>query len=138
MASRRERRIAQRQEREDVNKRAHDAFARRQRNKRYLNIAILFVAGALLLYGLSRLVTPEQGEHDALAQCLAESGAVMYGTDWCQYCQAQKQRFGQSFRYVAYVNCDASLAACDAAGVSGYPTWTFPTGESLTGVQELA
>jgi len=137
-ASRHERRIAQRQEREDVNKKSRTVYERRMRNKRFLNIAIIFAVGILLLWGVTQLVTPEKaGEHDALAQCLSDNGVVMYGTDWCPHCQDQKRLFGASFKLVTYVNCDANKAACDAAGVEGYPTWVFPVGDALSGAQSL-
>lgn len=136
--SRHERRIAQRQEREDVNKKSRTIYDRRQRNKKFLNIAIIFAVGILALWGITRILAPEQaGEHDELAQCLTDRGVVMYGTDWCPHCQEQKQLFGASFKLVMYVNCDANPSACDAAGVEGYPTWVFPIGDSLSGAQPL-
>lgn len=139
-ATRRERRVKQRQERDDLNRAQHDIFTRRQRNKRFLNIAIACVLGVLILWGLARIVTPDkEGVYDGLAQCLTRAGVTMYGTDWCPHCQDQKALFGPSFRYVQYVNCDANRPACDAAGVTGFPTWVFPDGgESLAGEQPLA
>lgn len=139
-ASRRERRVKQRQEREETNRAQRALYEKRLRNKRFLNIAIICVVGVLALWGLARLVTPDEaGANDAFAQCLTRAGAVMYGTDWCPHCQAQKAQFGPSFRYVQYVNCDANRAACDAAGVTGFPTWVFPDGgEALAGEQSLA
>ncbi len=83
-------------------------------------LSVLVVFGAYFLY---EAFTP--GQHDALASCLTEKGAVMYGTDWCPHCQNQKRAFGKSFRLIDYVNCDIERAACEAAGVRGYPTWVI-------------
>ena len=77
-----------------------------------------------------------QGKYDTFAQCLTENGAVMYGTDWCKYCQNQKEIFGKSFQYVTYINCDKSKYACDSVGVTGYPTWIINE-ESYGGTQQL-
>jgi len=82
-------------------------------------------------------VKPASSLHDDLAQCLTKQGVVMYGTEWCPHCQDQKRDFGESFRYVTFINCDINQGACDAAGVEGYPTWSFPQGEPLFGEQEL-
>ena len=86
---------------------------------------------SLVLNGCSN-----QGEYDALAQCMTEKGAAMYGTDWCSHCQDQKEIFGKSFQYVTYINCDKSRFACDEAGVTGYPTWVI-NGETYNGIQQL-
>ena len=72
--------------------------------------------------------------YDDLAQYLTEQGAIMYGTDWCPFCQEQKNIFGNSFRFINYVDCDRSRAACNSAGVQSYPTWVV-NGERHTGVQ---
>ena len=77
------------------------------------------------------------------AQCLTDSGAVMYGTDWCHYCQNQKELFGEDFEKINYVNCDYNKAACDDAGVSGYPTWvingvTYPGFKQIEKLAELS
>lgn len=76
------------------------------------------------------------GEYDAFAECLRDSGAVMYGTEWCHVCKDQKELFGKSFDKVNYVDCDRQRDVCLLVGVSGYPTWIIG-GESYSGVQSL-
>ena len=95
----------------------------------------IIVVVVIVLYFLVVPKSPA-GEVDSFAQCLAEEGAVMYGTDWCGYCKQQKALFGGSFKHVNYVNCDSNKEECDAAGVEGYPTWVI-NGESRGGVQSL-
>ena len=90
----------------------------------------------LLIISLVISGCSSQGKYDAFAQCLTENGAAMYGTDWCGYCQNQKEIFGKSFQYVTYIDCDKSKFACNEAGVTGYPTW-FIDGTSYSGVQQL-
>ncbi len=136
--SRRERRIRGRDERESQVHEERERFAARARNKRIINYslgAIAIVALAVVIYLFAR--GQGQGAHDALAQCLTDKGVVMYGTDWCPHCQAEKQRFGASFKHVTFVNCDLNKQACDAANVTGYPTWVFPEGGRAEGEQEL-
>lgn len=97
-----------------------------------MKLSLLFIGFVVLLIGCSS----GPGEHDTLAQCLTEKGAVMYGTEWCPHCKEQKGKFGSSFQYIHYVDCDKQRAACVAAGVDGYPTWVV-NGENHPGVQPL-
>ena len=75
-------------------------------------------------------------EMDSFATCLKDSGAIMYGTDWCPHCAEQKELFGSAFKKVNYVNCDFDSESCLRARVQGYPTWVI-NGESYSGVQPL-
>ncbi|MCA9477837.1 MAG: hypothetical protein KC535_01685 [Nanoarchaeota archaeon] len=98
------------------------------------NIIFLFAAGLLVL--LSACSSTIVGPADELAQCLTDSGAVMYGTEWCPHCKAQKEMFGTSFQYVTYVDCDKYPQACTNAGIQGYPTWVID-GANYPGTQSL-
>jgi len=74
---------------------------------------------------------PDQAAREfaiGLAKHLTDTGAVMYGTYRCGYCNYQKQLFGDAFEYVTYVECDptgkdAQPALCTAKGVEVVPTW---------------
>ncbi len=96
-------------------------------------IAIIIIGG-LYFYGSYQGKKP--GKFDSLASCLSEKGVVMYGTEWCPNCQAQKKAFGKSFSLINYVDCDLSNL-CDQKGVTGYPTWISPDDKRLVGRQEL-
>lgn len=138
MSSRLERRLQRKQERQNVVHEQRERFHKRERNKRIFNYLIIALVVIAIAYGIYVSLKPEgPGQYDSFAQCLRDNGVVMYGTDWCPHCQAQKRLFGSSFKYVTYVNCDYNKAACDAAGVEGYPTWVFPSGPSLSGEQPL-
>lgn len=138
-ASRRERRIQQRKEREDVIRVQRDQYKKREQTKRIVNWSIILVVVFGIAYAIYVSMAPEPpGEYDDTARCLTQKGVVMYGTDWCPHCQAQKRAFGSSFRYINYINCDLNAAACELAGVEGYPTWVFPTGSPLSGEQDVA
>jgi glutaredoxin len=79
----------------------------------------------------------------ALANCLAESGARMYGASWCPHCVSQKQEFGESIEQVPYVECavdgnsGGQAQECVKARISSYPTWVFADGSRLTGERPL-
>lgn len=96
----------------------------------FIIIALLFTA--ILVYTF--LFPPQP--YKAFAMCLAEKGVVMYGSDWCSHCQAQKRRFGTAFKYVVYENCDYSKA-CQEQNITGLPTWILPDGTRLVGEQPL-
>lgn len=108
-----------------------------------LLITLTFIVGGFLAvdfaYALCAHFHPDGQQQptaplDEFAQCLTESGAVMYGTGWCGHCQNQKAAFGESFRYVQFVDCDESRDECLEAGVESYPTWVFADGTNVTGV----
>lgn len=114
------------------------AAAKRRRNKRIINWTILAVIViGIVAVAVSRL-SPASGKYDGLATCITESGATMYGTDWCPHCQEQKQAFGASFKLVAYINCDQNPTACETHGIRGFPTWVLGNGTLVEGTQPLA
>jgi len=78
----------------------------------------------------------------ALAQCLASKGVRLYSTWWCGPCHMQERLFGDGASRLDEVQCSApesydQLQVCSAADIRSYPTWTFPDGTRLEGVQEL-
>ncbi len=81
---------------------------------------------------------------DDFAKCLKNKGATMYGAEWCSHCKEQKKMFGDSFKYVNYVECPEAInqALCEEMGVTGYPTWIingvyYPGAQSLEKLKEL-
>ncbi|HIJ01189.1 TPA: hypothetical protein HA363_00925 [Candidatus Woesearchaeota archaeon] len=89
-----------------------------------------------------------RGNLDEFAQCLTEKGAKFYGATWCPHCTNQKELFGDSFKYVVYVECadkdnpQVQTPECEAAGISGYPTWIindkqYPGEQTLEGLAKL-
>ncbi|HEY9623819.1 MAG TPA: vitamin K epoxide reductase family protein [Crinalium sp.] len=89
------------------------------------------------------VITTTSGSAEiALAKHLKEVGAKMYGAFWCPHCHDQKQFFGrQAFQEITYVECDpngknAQPSTCQAANVTGYPTWEI-NGKLYPGTQTL-
>src|SRR3989344_3436349 len=109
--------------------------------KTYFIVALLLlvVVGGYHWYS-NREVSSSQ--YDAFAQCLTEKGALFYGTFWCPHCKDQKKMFGDSIKYVSYVECstpdgNSQLPVCAAAGIDGYPTWKFADNSTLGGTQSF-
>ncbi|HIG98627.1 TPA: hypothetical protein HA231_04355 [Candidatus Woesearchaeota archaeon] len=105
--------------------------------------ALLFMITALVaaaaLWGVqkNRAQANEPGQHDEFAKCLTEKGAMMYGAYWCQHCKNQKEMFGNSWKYVEYIECSLPNKAgrtefCRKAGINGYPTWEFADGSRVS------
>jgi hypothetical protein len=74
---------------------------------------------------------------EAVAACLVEKGAVLYGASWCGQCVKQRRMFGDAS--LPYVECSADgsrrkTAGCAAEDIPGYPTWVFPSGQRVSGV----
>ena len=74
---------------------------------------------------------------DGFAKCLSNKGVVMYGAYWCPHCQNEKDAFGESFKFVNYVECTEKPNECLAQGIEGYPTWIFPDSPAMTSSGEV-
>lgn len=82
--------------------------------------------------------TPKEVKnYDGFAQCLADKKLTMYGAYWCPHCQNEKKLFGDSIKYVPYVECTQETKKCLDAGVEGYPTWIDAAGQKYSGEQGL-
>lgn len=107
-------------------------------------IVIIVVAAVVYWFGFARnsgnkIIDPKKIE--ALAKCLTQKGVAMYGAYWCPHCQAQKKIFGDSFKYVNYVECTKDIKKCQEKKIEGYPTWIFKNGDRIKGeasFEELA
>lgn len=69
-------------------------------------------------------------------KCLNNTGAVMYGTSWCHYCQQEKTMFAPYFEYITFVDCDLDKQDCVRHGVDSYPTWII-NNKTLVGLQSV-
>lgn len=110
-------------------------------------ITIIITAGivALMAGGISYSVWKgnQPGKLDSFAQCLTEKGLKFYGAFWCPHCQAMKRLFGNSTKYLDYIECStpngqAQTQICIDNKITGYPTWVFADGSRLSGEVELS
>ena len=105
--------------------------------KKYLPVFAVvagLLAAAVFFYGRPQEAA---GNYDDFASCLGSSGAVMYGADWYPHCLNEKNAFGDSFKFVNYVECPRDPERCIAEGIKGYPTWVFPDGRRFEGEMGL-
>lgn len=105
-------------------------------NKKII-IGILSITALILISFIFYSRQPTNKELDSFAKCLSEKGVAMYGTDWCSHCQNEKKSFGQSFRFINYIDCQKNPQKCVDAGVNGLPTWIFEDGRKLEGEQGI-
>ena len=75
---------------------------------------------------------------DIFAKCVASKNLTMYGAVWCSHCLAEKKAFGESFKYVPYVECPDNIKLCTDKGINGYPTWIDGAGKKHEGEQGLS
>lgn len=106
-------------------------------------IAVALIGGLIILQSASNKSAGKPGQYDALATCIAESGATFYGAFWCPHCNNQKKMFGNSEKLLPYVECsnpsgNGQTQACIDADIQSYPTWEFADGTRLTGEVSLA
>ena len=101
-------------------------------------LLVTFLAAFALLLSACQsepVISENHEELLALATCLEESGAKMYGAYTCYYCETQKEQFGSAQDALPYIECSQEQELCAAAGVQAYPTWIFADGSRTTGVQ---
>jgi len=106
----------------------------------FLTKAITQYTGYATNENYTKNETPKT-KQDFFAQCLTDKGAEMYGAYWCGHCQNQKAMFGDSFKFIEYIECDsggqnAHPEKCQKAGVTGYPTWKI-NGKLMPGEKTL-
>ncbi len=103
-----------------------------------LVVLIVVVAGAAEYFAFRpKIDGSSSASLDSFAKCLAGKGFTMYGLYSCPHCQAEKQLFGDSFKYVDYIECSENAQKCTADGVDAVPTWIEPSGARLVGTQTL-
>ena len=84
--------------------------------------------GAGTVSNTAGIISPASNTLDIFAKCLTDKGAKFYGAYWCPHCNNQKKLFGDSIKYVTYVECaiegsNDQVKECTDAGITGYPTW---------------
>lgn len=124
-------------------------------------ILVILIAATMLLAGCSNSDSGYTREQlDSLANCLADKNVKEYGAFWCPNCAKQEKMFGSSHEILrdrkVYVECDprcildengklpvacrgieGMAEECLDKGIDKYPTWDFPNGDRLIGVQEF-
>ncbi len=102
-----------------------------------ISITLLITAAVFIFVFSIRSISEVKNEpSDEFAICLTDSGAVIYGTEWCGHCRDQKKMFGDSFSEINFVDCDLQLDECIGQGIQGYPTWKID-GQAYSGVQSF-
>jgi glutaredoxin len=106
--------------------------------------SIFVVLALIILYaGITGLLVKDNGDYpdtpsqyDDFAKALTNAGVKMYGADWCPHCQEQKKLFGNSFRFIEYVNCETQERQCQINDISSIPVWEV-NGQKHLGVLTL-
>lgn len=102
----------------------------------FLIIGLLILGTiATVLFQSPKLPTGP-GKYDEFAQCLKGKGAIFYGAFWCPHCQAQKELFGSSVKFLPYVECStldgqSQTQECKDKKIESYPTWELSDGTRL-------
>lgn len=98
--------------------------------KAVLALAVLIVPLVLFFMDVQKKSSQPM---DNLAQCITSSGATFYGAWWCDVCAQQKAMFGNSIKYINYVECSyenrSQNELCSDKGIHSYPTWIFNISE---------
>lgn len=101
-----------------------------------VGVVVIVFASQFLFSGGNRetyspqIATPtgELSALDEFANCLTENNVVFYGTRTCPACAQQRGTFGDSLKYVNYVECDVNAQSnnlCSRENIRVVPTWKF-------------
>jgi hypothetical protein len=106
--------------------------------KLILSFGIIIVILSIFVFSMIRKNESVYGKYDEFAKCLTNNGVKMYGAYWCPHCNNQKKMFGDSWKYINYIECSLPNRAgqtefCKQAGIRAYPTWEFKNGERIEG-----
>jgi len=96
----------------------------------FMLIGLIIIFSVVTIYSYSQ----KAGAYDEFATCLAKSGAIIYGNDFCEYTNKQLNYFGKSERYLNYIKCADNQELCDKKGVKITPTWEI-SNKTYQGVQ---
>jgi len=99
------------------------------------------IACAVALVSVLPWHTADADELDDFAQCVADSGAVLYGAHWCKFTVEQVAEFGASAGYLPYSECyipDTKTKYAKCQRIRSFPTWLLPDGEFHSGLMSLA
>ncbi|MFA6022590.1 MAG: hypothetical protein WC781_00720 [Candidatus Pacearchaeota archaeon] len=99
-------------------------------------VAIAFVIVICIAYYLSFIESNKN--YEDIAKCLTSKNVTMYGSIFCSHCQEEKKTFGDSWKYVNYVECSmvnlpGENEFCISKKIEAYPTWEFPNGSRKVG-----
>ncbi len=118
-----------------------------EEQKKKDNMRYVALGGAMVMLFLAVIfiIIPKPPVSEDFAQCVADSGAKMYGAYWCSHCNNQKTSFGDYWDILkenVYIECDAKgenpqSELCISEGIDGYPTWKFSNGKTLPGELSL-
>lgn len=94
------------------------------------------IAFAGITYYAHATVVPA-GTYTEFAQCLDESGFIMYGSEGCSFCARQRALFGDAFEHITEIECDprfpsAQVERCVEKDIEHTPTWIQEDGAGNT------
>eukprot|EP01095_Lingulamoeba_sp_RSL-Kostka_P016758 TRINITY_DN831_c0_g1_i1.p1 TRINITY_DN831_c0_g1~~TRINITY_DN831_c0_g1_i1.p1 ORF type:complete len:287 (-),score=57.00 TRINITY_DN831_c0_g1_i1:106-966(-) len=92
--------------------------------KIWMIIFSIIGVSSLVMFNFHYMLLPEESPvvtNDNFAKCISENGWKMIGSGSCGWCQRQKKLFGDTFKYINFIDCDA--VDCTDYNLEGYPTW---------------
>ena len=83
----------------------------------------------------------EEADLAAFAQALSSSATKFFGAGWCSNCTTQKELFEDGQVYLPFIEVTNGDRTPNQTGIDEnaftYPTWEFPDGSRLEGLQTL-
>ena len=89
---------------------------------------ISFVGLLLVLSACNH--NPGPSALDSFAQCVTDSGAIIFTSVTCSHCREQQRLFGDSYEFIEAIECspnarNSEAQRCLLANIRGTPTWVL-------------
>jgi len=94
---------------------------------------LIILAVVVLAYFIINLNFQEVPEETA--RCIGNN-SVLYVQLGCSHCRTQENLFGESYKYINFVDCFYERQKCIDLNIQATPTWVIK-GEKYSGVQEI-
>ena len=93
------------------------------------DLKYLLLIAIVIIISLTGCNNKSMNNYDDLAKCLTNKGMVMYGSLMCGHCNVVKKAFGDSFKYIQYVECSnapgGNLELCTKENINYLPTFKW-------------
>ncbi|MEK6970258.1 MAG: hypothetical protein AABW68_01025 [archaeon] len=92
-------------------------------------ILLIGLIGVLALSGCTAgSAHPQTPAFASFAQCITDSGTVMYGSFTCLSCKKQREGFGDTFQFIQEIEChpngeNPQVQLCLDTKIEKTPTW---------------
>ena len=101
----------------------------KKREKPWVGLILILFFIPIIIFNIP---LPQEGNPEALAQCMNEKGVNMYSSFRCGFCARTIQDFGDAFEFINEIEChpagpNTQTELCIEKEIKNTPTWILET-----------